>query len=187
MTNEEATPGQSPEDAKKQAEEEEIVSGLLRFRVNGREVPVPELKWRASRVWQQTYIATHVRLSQPDSPDALSEEGQLAIEDAQLELVLAYDQTHALGDLENATRREISAIYDRILEVAFPLADSQTTLLVAIVRRAVDEAHAKAEQSRQESSTSGPSPTGVSAAPTILKGHSRTARSSSSTRRRRSA
>jgi len=179
MTEQEET----PEEAKKRAEEEEIVGGGLLLAVGGREVVVPELKWRADRAWQEQYKATHVRLSQPDSPDALSEEGQQAIEDAQLDLVLAYDQTHALGDLEDATRREISAIYDRILEVSFPLADSQMTLMVAIVRRSVDEAI----KSRAESSTSGPSPTGDSAAPTILKGHLRTARSSSSTRKRRSA
>lgn len=183
MDDQESPPEETPEAAKKRAEEEEVVTGLLRFHVDGREVMVPELKWRADREWQEKYKAAHVRLSQPDSPDALSEEGQQAIEDAQLELVLAYDQTHALGDLEDATRREIRAIYDRILEVSFPLADSQTTLLVAIVRRAVDEAM----KSRAASSMNGPSPTGDSAAPTILKPRSRTARSSSSTRRRKSA
>jgi hypothetical protein len=183
MSDQEEEPTEDKADIASRVEEEEIVGGLLPFRVNGREVAVPELKWRADRAWQEKYKATHVRLSQPDSPDALSEEGQQAIEDAQLELVLAYDQTHALGDLEDATRREISAIYDRILEVSFPLADSQMTLMVAIVRRSVDEAI----KSRAESSTSGPSPTGDSTAPTILRGHLRTARSSSSTRKHRSA
>lgn len=179
MTDQEATEGQTDE-SKRAEEEGEIVPGLLRFRVNGEDVFVPELKWRADREWQKRYIATHLRLA---SVEALSEEGQQAIEDAQLELVLAYDQTHVLGDLEDATRREISAIYDRILEVSFPLADSQMTLMVAIIRRAVDEAI----KSHQQSSTSGPSLTGASAAPTILKGHLPTARSSSSTRKRKSA
>lgn len=178
MTDQEV-PEEKTDEAKR-VEEEEIVTGLLTFTVNGERRQVPELKWRAGRAWQQQYIATHVRLS---TVEALSEEGQQAIEDAQLELVLAYDQTHALGDLEDATRREISAIYDRILEVSFPLADSQMTLMVAVIRRAVDEAI----KSRAESSTNGPSPTGDSAAPMILRDHLRTAKSSSSTRKRKSA
>ena len=168
------------DDAAKLAEEEEVVIGLLPFRANGREVIVPELKWRADREWQAAYLAMNVELA---AIPVMTPEGQQAVEDAERKLVLAYDATHALGDLEDMTVRQIHAVFERLLEVSFPLAGSQMTVMLAIIQAAIE----KADESRQENSTSGLSPTGDSEAPTILKGHLRTARSSSSTRKRRSA
>lgn len=163
----------SPEE---QAKEEEIVRGLLPFTIDGTERLIPELKWRANRGWQAKLQAMFVRLASTptDTPDGLA-----AMADAERELVLAYDVTGTLGDLEDATEREIDAIYSRLMEVAFPLAASQTAMVLAIIRAAAELA--------QASSTNGPSPTGTSAAPMISKGRLPTARSSSSTRRRRSA
>lgn len=175
---------EEPTEEAKKRQEEEIVGGLLTFHVNGEARVVPELKWRADRAWQKLYLDTSVRLA--DVP-ALTPEGQQAIEDAERELVLAYDHTHALGDLEDATLREIDLIYNRLVEVSFPLGSSQMTMMLAIIQAAIENAREKGTESAAESSTSGPSPTGDSAAPTILKGHLRTAKSSSSTRKRRSA
>lgn len=157
-------------------EEAEIVLGSLPFTIDGNTHHVPELKWRANRAWQTKLQDTFTALAtvQADTP-----EGNQAMVDAQRELVLAYDATGALGDLEDATDREIIAIYDRLMEVSFPQASSQTALLLTIIRRAVESALA--------SSTSSPSPTGTSEAPTILKDHLPSAKSRSSSARRRTA
>ena len=158
-----------------QAKEEEVASGLLAFTIDGTERTVPELKWRANRAWQARIQSTFAALvSVPsDTPEGVS-----AMADAERELVLAYDATHALGDLEDATEREIDAIYNRLVEVAFPQAESRTAVMLMLVRQAIASA--------RESSTSSPSPSGTSA-PTPLRPRSPSARSGSSTRRRRSA
>lgn len=159
-----------------ETDEGEIVAGLLPFIINGETHKVPELKWRANRAWQARLQATFATLV---AIPAETPAGQQVMADAERELVLAYDSTGALGDLEDATEREIDAIYNRLIEVAFPLAQSQTALLVGIVRAAAESA--------RENSMNGPSPTGVSVVPMISKPRSPTGRSSSSTRRHRSA
>jgi len=158
------------------AKEEEVASGLLTFTVDGTPRHVPELKRTANREWKARMQATFATLIGVPSDTV---DGQQAMADAECELILAYDATHALGDLEDATEREIDTIYNRLVEVAFPLAQSQTALMVGIIRAAAESA--------QASSTSGPSPTGTTAAPTILTDHLPSAKSSSSTRRRKSA
>lgn len=163
----------SPEEL---AKEEEITSGLLPFTIDGTAHVVLELKWQANRAWKvrmQTAFASLVNVPS-DTPDGLN-----AMADVERELVLAYDQTHALGDLDDATEREIDAIYNRLVTVAFPLATSPTAAMLAIVRAAVALA--------QENSTNGPSLIGTTGTPTILKDHLPSGRSSSSTRRRKSA
>ena len=124
--------------------------------------------------------------------ESLQIQWSLLVRDAERELVLAYDATYlklpeprpappphpALGDLEDATEREVHAVWDRLLEVAFPLAESRTAVMVAMIRPLVASAPA--------SSTSSPSPSGTSA-PTPSRRPSRSARSSSTTRRPRSA
>jgi hypothetical protein len=159
-----------------ETEEEEVVAGFLPFTVDGQVRLVPELKWRANREWQARLQETFLRLAivPADTPAGLAE-----MADAERELVLAYDATGALGDLEDATEREIDTIYNRLMEVAFPLAESQTAAMLMLVRSAAESALAN--------STSGPSLTGTSAVPTTLRPRSRSARSSSSTARRRSA
>jgi hypothetical protein len=155
-------------------DEEEVTSGLLPFTVDGTVRLVPELKWRANREWCAQMQRTFVRLM---DVNADTPEGLAAMADAERELVLAYDVSGALGDLEDATEREVDAIYNRLLEVAFPLAESQTAVMVAIFRAAA---------SAQENSTSSPSPSGISA-PTPLRRRSPSARSRSTTARRASA
>lgn len=161
------------------AEEGEVASGLLPFTINGELRFVPELKWRANRAWQAELQATYARLADlpEDSPD-----GQAAMADAQRELILAYDATGALGDLEDATERELDEIYRKLLEVSFPLARSWMAVQLTMVRAA----KMAAAGSDQASSTNGPSPTGTSAAKSSSSS-SRTARYSSSTRRRKNA
>jgi hypothetical protein len=156
--------------------EEEVVDGLLSFSINGQTRRVPELKWQANRAWKAEMQATFARLvSVPsDTPDGLA-----AMLDAEIALVLAYDATHALGDLDDATETEIDAIYNGLVKVAFPLAASPTAVGMAMLRAVA--------QSAPVSSMSGPSPTGTSAAPTILKDHLPSAKSGSSGRKRRSA
>ena len=156
-------------------DEEEIVAGLLPFTINGETHKVPELKWRANREWQARLQATFATLV---SIPAETPAGQQVMADAERELVMAYDATHVLGDLEDATEREIDTIYNRLIEVAFPLAQSQTALMVGIIRAAAESVRA--------SSMNGPSPTGTSGAPMISKPRSPTARSSSSSTRRKS-
>ena len=154
--------------------EEEISSGLLQFTVDGRSRTVPELKWRANRAWQAQMQDAFARLL--DVPEN-TPEGQAAMADAERELVLAYDATGALGDLEDATEREIDAIYDRLIEVSFPQSSSQAAVAMMILR---------AVTSAQASSGSSPSLSGTSV-PTPLNPRSPSARSRSSTPRRRSA
>lgn len=160
----------------KEGAEDEIVRGLLDFVIGGETRRVPELKWRANREWQEQLEKKFVALAgvPVDTPDGLR-----AMSDAERELVLAYDTTGVLGDLEDATEREIDAIYGRLMEVAFPLATSQSAMVLKLVLSAVG--------SRRASSTNGPSPTGTSEAPTTLRPRSHTGRSSSSTRRRKTA
>jgi hypothetical protein len=157
-----------------EANEEEVTSGLLPFTINGEVRQVPELKWRANREWREQMQAVFTRLIDvpTDTPDGLA-----AMADAERELVLAYDVTHALGDLEDATERDIDTIYNRLVEVAFPLAASQAAVAMAMLQAAA---------SARVSSTSSPSPSGTSA-PTPLRRRSPSARSSSTTRRRASA
>lgn len=156
--------------------EEGIVAGLLLVTVDGKECHLPELKWRANRAWQERLRQTFVDLA---SVAVDTVEGQQAMADAERALVLAYDETGTLGDLEDATEREIDGIYNRLLEVSYPLAQSQSALMMSLVRVAVGSVLA--------SSMSGPSPTGTSAAPTTSKPPSPSARRSSSTRRHRNA
>lgn len=161
-----------PEDA----EEVEVVRGLLTFTIGGETRTVPELKWRDNRDWQDRLERTFRDLASvpADTPD-----GMRAMADAERALVLAYDRTGALGDLDDATEREVDAIYQGLVEVSFPLAQSPTAVMLTLVRLGAASASA--------SSTNGPSRTGTSAAPTILKPRSRSGRSSSSTRKRKSA
>jgi hypothetical protein len=98
--------------------------------------------------------------------------------DATRALVMAYDATHALGDLEDATEREIDAIYSRMIEVAFPQAASRTALMLSLVRRAIESA--------QANSTSSDSPPGA-LPPTLSSPVSPSGKSGSSTGRRKSA
>jgi hypothetical protein len=156
-------------------EEDGIVSGLLTFTVDGSERVVPELKWRANRVWQARMQEVFASLAgtPADTPEGIS-----AMADAERGIVLAYDATGALGDLEDATEREIAAVYTRLVEVSFPQARSRTAVMLMLVRQAVSSA--------QASSPSSPSPTGAST-PTPSPAASRSGRSGSSTGRRRSA
>jgi hypothetical protein len=155
-------------------QEVEIVSGLLPFTINGETRLVPELKWTQNRAWKATMRATFARLVTvpTETPD-----GQDAMLDAERELVLSYDATHVLGDLDDATETEIDAIYNGLVKVAFPLASSPMAVGLMMVRAAM--------QSAQASSQSGPSTPGTSS-PTILKDHLPSARSTSSTRKPKS-
>ena len=158
--------------------EGEIVSGNLPCVVGGKTKQLPELKWRANREWQAHIEAEFVRLG---SVDGTTPAGARAMLDAQREQILTYDVTHALGDLEDATERELDVIYNRLLEISYPKSKSQMALLLTMAPVL------KAIQSASANSTSGPSPAGTSAGPTTLRPRSRTAKSSSSTRRRKRA
>jgi hypothetical protein len=157
-------------------EEGEVASGLLPFTVAGTPRYVPELKRTANRAWKARFPEVFASLIgvPSDTPDGLN-----AMLDAELALVLAYDETGALGDLEDATEREVDAIYNRLVTVANPLAASPMAVGMAILRAVAESALA--------SSTNGASPTGATAAPRTLTDHLPSAKSSSSTRRRKSA
>jgi hypothetical protein len=155
-------------------QEVEIVSGLLPFTINGETRLVPELKWTQNRAWKATMQLTFARLT---SVSLDTVDGMDAMLDAERELILAYDATHALGDLDDATETEIDVVYNGLVKVAFPLAKSPAALMMTIARAAVLSALA--------SSQSGPSTPGTSS-PTILKDHLPSARSTSSTRKPKS-
>lgn len=158
--------------------EEEVASGRLLVTVGGEVRQLPELKWRANRAWQRRMQEVFASLADVD-PDTPA--GQEAMSDAQRGLVIAYDGTGALGDLDDATERELDAVYNRLLEVSFPLARSRGGAALMLARMAIEAAG-----SRLASSMSGPSPTGTSAAPKNSRRRSRSGRSSSTTRRRTS-
>jgi hypothetical protein len=160
------------------AKEEAVVSRLLPFDINGQTRTVTELVWRANREWKALMQATFARLVST-GPNTDTPDGQQTMLDAERDLVLAYDAAHTLGDLEDATEREIDAIYNGLVTVAFPLAASPTAVGMMLIRAAVVSA--------QASSTSGLSPSGASTVPRILKDHLPSARSGSSTRKRKSA
>ena len=155
-------------------EEAGIVSGLLPLKVNGETRLVPELKWTQNRAWKAKMQLTFARLT---SVSLDTVDGMDAMLDAERELILAYDATHVLGDLDDATETEIDAIYNGLVKVAFPLASSPMAVGLMMVRAAM--------QSAQASSQSGPSTPGTSS-PTILKDHLPSARSTSSTRKPKS-
>jgi hypothetical protein len=159
------------------AKEEAVVSRLLPFDINGQTRTVTELVWRANREWKALMQATFARLVST-GPNTDTPDGQQTMLDAERDLVLAYDAAHTLGDLEDATEREIDTIYNGLVTVAFPLAASPMAVGLMFLRAAVASA--------QASSTNGPSPTGISAVPTILKDRLPSGRSTSSTRRRKS-
>ena len=158
------------------AEEQEVVAGLLPLTVGGRVHLVPELKWRANREWQQRIADTSAGLV--DLP-ADSPAGQLAMADVEHDLIRAYDATGALGDLEDATETELSAVYTRLLEVSYPLAHSVMATQVLLMQAAVASA--------RQSSTNGPLPTGPSVVPMTSRAPSRNGKRNSSGRRPRSA
>ncbi len=168
--------------------EEQVVTRLLPFSINGQTRQVRELVWRANRKWHAEMQTVFARLvNVPEEPPVPYQEAML---DAEREIVLAYDATYldqpeprpappphpVLGDLEDATETEIDAIYNGLVKVAFPLAASPLAVGMAIFRAVA--------QSAQASSTNGPSPTGTS--PT-LKDHLPSAKSASSTRKPKSA
>jgi len=158
--------------------EEEVVAGVLLLTVGGRVRRLPELKWRANRAWQERIAATYRTLA---SVVADSPEGQLAMTEVEHDLILAYDATGALGDLEDATETELSALYTKLLEVSYPNAKSVMAVQILMMQEAV-----RAASSDLGSSTSGPSPTGPSEVPTTSRPPSRSARRSSSARAARS-
>ena len=157
--------------------EEEVVAGVLLLTVGGRVRRLPELKWRANRAWQERIAATYRTLA---SVVADSPEGQLAMTEVEHDLILAYDATGALGDLEDSTETELTEVYRRLLEVSYPNAKSVMAVQVLMMQAA-----SRAAASALESSTSGPSPSGDSP-PTSSAPPSRSGRPSSSVRRRRS-
>lgn len=156
--------------------EAEIVLGLLAFTVGGQPRTVPELKWRANREWQTLHEAGFATLA---AIDADTPEGIRLMLDTERGYVMAYDATHVLGDLDDATEREIDLIYDKLIAVSYPKAKSQTALMMTIAQAA---ARAVAESVRA-SFTSSPSPSGTTAALTILPTPSPSAKRSSSTPR----
>ena len=162
------------------AEAEEEATGLLRLSVSGSERVVPELKWRENRKWKALLKETFTRLADTpsDSPD-----GQDAMLDAEREMVMAYDVTRALGDLEDATETDIDRLFNRLVTVAYPLAASPAAVMMEMVREVVQ---AMAGASHPASSTSSASPSGDSR-PTPSRRRSPSGRSPSSTGTRRSA
>ena len=154
-------------------EEEEIIHGMLPFVVGGEPKLVPELKWRANREWQVKIQATFDTLA----ADSSTPEGQVAFGDAERELVLAYDVTGALGDLEDATIREIDSIYDRLVEISFPFGQRARAVVATMVRRAIESA--------LDSSSSSPSQPGTTVVSMTSKRRSPTDKHNSSTGRRR--
>jgi hypothetical protein len=165
-------------------EEDDVASGVLRLRVAGSVRLVPELKWRENRKWTARMREVFASLAgvPDDTPDGVER-----LADAQRGLILEYDATHALGDLDDATERELDAIYQRMVTVAFPLASSPATAMLMVAREVVQAALDAAAASAPPSSTSSPSPSGATGTGRTSRPASPSGRSASTTPRRRSA
>lgn len=142
---------------------EDVLSGVLRIAVGGQEKLVPTLSIKATREWQQQIATGPSGFSVPVTEDdwtaaTVAEFTGLTLE-AVLDVVVAYDQTSALGGREwleeHADPAQIYAAASQMAEVAFPFATDIPMVLAALVVRSV-------VGSVSPSSTSGPSRTGAS-------------------------
>jgi hypothetical protein len=146
--------------------DEDVLSGILRIPVGGVEKLVPTLKLRAVRDWQ-VRVADKLALIRPtlganprDVQD-LAHVAGTAIESI-LELVIAYDQTGALGGREwleeNADPAQLYAAVQQMGQVTFPFVGDAVALIAAFPTAF----GTPDEPSASTSSTNGRSPTGAS-------------------------
>jgi hypothetical protein len=146
---------------------EDVLAGVLRIAVGGRERIVPTLSIRATREWQQEIARGPGGFSVPVSDDDWSaadvaDFSGLTLQTV-LDVVVAYDRTGALGGREwleeNADPAQLYAAASQMAEAAFPFATDTRLLLAALVVRSILPG---AAPSADPSSTSGRSRTGGS-------------------------
>jgi hypothetical protein len=142
---------------------EDVLAGVLRIHVGGVERIVPTLPIRATREWQAKLTESlggfGVVMAADQSPATIARFTGLAL-DAQLDLVCAYDRTGALGGREwleeHADPAQLYAAAKLMGEVAFPFVNDLQSLMAALPGLLMGA------PSSSSSSTSGPSPTGIS-------------------------
>lgn len=151
---------------------EDVVRGALRIWVGGGEKKVPTLKIRASEAW--VLVAAEkigpltLSLAAEESPEVL---GSFAVltQNAILDLVVAYDTTGALGGRQwledNADPLEVFTALRQMARVALPFVDG-----VGIVMEVLARMERLVLSLKSLTSTSGPSPTGASAAKRSKRG-----------------
>lgn len=115
--------------------EDDILAGVLRVQVGGVQKALPTLKLRAAREWKEQVAATLAT-----SVDGFELNGTLDVAnlantagDKVLDLVLAYDQSGALGGREwledHADDAQLYAVLRVCLETSFPFVhDLQSAL-----------------------------------------------------------
>lgn len=143
---------------------EDILAGVLRIVVGGQEKLVPTLKLRAVREWQAK-VAEKIGLIRPTlAPDPSADTFHNVMSmtlDGILDLVVAYDQTSALGGREwledHADPAQLYAAVVQMGQVTFPFVEDGTTLIATFPELFVVP---KDEASASTSSTNGHSPTG---------------------------
>ena len=148
--------------------EEDILAGIMRVRIGGVEKALPTLKLRKARAWKE-----QVGEVLGTSLDGFELNGSadlaglaLVAGDRMLDLVLAYDETGALGGREwledNADDAQVYAILRTLLDRSFPFV-RDLNAVVARLREALAGTALVPAASLGARSTNGLSPTGDSA------------------------
>jgi hypothetical protein len=118
--------------------EEDVLSGVLRVVVGGRERELPVRSIASSRAWKLELTKAIAGNVGGMSLDSLEDGGAVAnaIGDRILDLVVAYDEGAALGGREyleeHATDREIYFAFRAILEATFPFVRDLRSILVEL-------------------------------------------------------
>jgi hypothetical protein len=168
-------PDPTPE---QQAREDLAMEGVLPVTIDGVKLELPILKRGAARRWRKLTTDKFASLMgvQADTP-----EGNEAMADAQLALILEYDTGHVLGDREwldeHITDAEQDRLYNAIIEASFRFVSSPTALVLAIAQSVAASVRAN--------SMNGLSSTGTSPAKNLTSG-TRTPKSRSSGAARKS-
>lgn len=170
--------------------EELKAAGLVVLELGDQAFTLRVLRIKEQREWQRgagqavTAIGTFDVKTPGDGIEVIKRTLLLLGVDQQIDIISAYDVDHVLESREwieeNATSEQVYAALREVATVAFPFMRDAESLLAAIGPLI------SAALSEQASSTSSPSPTGVST-PRVLKSGSRMSSSTSSGKRARSA
>lgn len=144
------------------SEEQRASASPLTVLVGGEAIDVPILTIRQSRDWKKL-VQDKIGLAfteMGDVPRLIQSGGILNIAgDALMELVLAYDMTHVLGEREqledSMTDADLYRVFRQMIDITFPFVDDLRGLVLMLGTPA---------PSAQASSTSGHSQTGRASA-----------------------
>ncbi len=150
--------------------DEDIAAGVIRLDLGGQAYVLPTLPWAASDEWQATLKAKLIEISGRDLDDLESAVAALSTTmDSLVDLIAAYDREHKLGrdatELRNRfDRAQLYETFKAIARHEFPFmrdAEGTVSMLMPYLRPILI-ALLSGVASRQQSGTSGRSPTGGS-------------------------